>query len=390
MQAPASDPDEPETYDLGFVPQRFGLNNTGNICHLNSLLQGIVGCSAVVRAAVANREYLGKTATGRAFHDFVWEAVPTSRRAESGPFVAGVALENRSAGVLRALVADLRERRPHFRYGPCQESASEGLVLLLDMIDDPHPKPIGVDVDEKTGTETLVYEENPIARLFYHRYQAVVYCKNCKKSVSEELDVAVQFNLFHFDGLKKKPRTPAEFGEMLRSQVSPLEDFRCEQCGEKAGGFRHYLLKMIPEVLVTLFNLYHDGRARVSRYAPTRVPFPGLGGTQLIYRQVAQIEQFGSRAGGHYIARGLRADGGVYQLDDSSASLSAFGPTPNVYMVFYHCAWMIPEAAPPPPPPAVAAAAPAAAAEPVVAASAEDAAIATVHMAGGEAQQGPA
>lgn len=338
-----SNHDEPETYDPSYVPQRFGLNNTGVICHLNSLLQGIIGCSAVVRAALSNRDYLGKTATGRAFYNFVYAAVPAARPADSAPFVGSVALENCSAEVLRALVADLRARRPHFRYGPSQESASEGLVLLLDMMDDPNPEPVGVEVDKKTGTETVVYEENPIARLFYHRYQAVVYCKNCQKSVSEELDVAVQFNLFHYDGLKKKPRTPAEFGEMLRSQVSFLEDYRCSQCDEKAGGFRHYILRMIPEVLVTLFNLYHDRRARVSRYAPTRVPFPGIGGTQLIYRQVAQVEQSGSRAGGHYIARGLRADGEVYQLDDSSAAQSAFGPTPNVYMVFYHCE-RIPEA----------------------------------------------
>lgn len=375
-------PDEPETYDPGFVPQRFGLNNTGVICHLNSLLQGIVGCSAVVRAAAANRDYLGKTATGRAFYDFIWEAVPASRLAGSGPFTAGVALENRSPGVLHALVADLRARRPHFRYGPSQESASEGLVLLLDMIDDPSPEPVGVGVDEKTGAETLVYEENPIARLFYHRYQAVVYCKDCKKSVSEEPDVAVQFNLFHFDGLKKKPRTPAEFGEMLRSQVSFLEDYRCEECGKKAGGFRHYLLRMVPEVLVTLFNLYRDRRAQTIRYVPTRIPFPGLRGTQLIYRQVAQVEHFGSCAGGHYIARGLRADGQVYRLDDSSAVLSVFGPSPDVYMVFYHSERIL--GAAPPPLAALAAAAPPAAAA-GLGASAEVAAGAPVPAPGGEA-----
>ena len=333
----ATTTDEPETYDPGYVPQRFGLNNTGVICHLNSLLQGLVGCSAVVRATLANRDYLAKTATGRAFHDFIHTAVPAARLPGSAPFEGGAALENCSAAVLRALTTDLRSRRPHFRYGPSQESASEGLVLLLDMMDDPNPEPLGVEVDEKTGAEKVIYEENPVARLFYHRYQAIVYCKNCKVSVSEELDVAVQFNLFHYDGLRKKPRTPAEFGEMLRSQVSFLEDYRCDKCGEKAGGFRHYLLRMIPEVLVTVFNLYQDRRGRVTRYAPSRVPFPGIGGSQLIYRQVAQVEQFGTRAGGHYIARGLRADGKVYQLDDASANQSAFGPTPNVYMVFYHC-----------------------------------------------------
>jgi len=187
--------------------------------------------------------------------------------------------------------------------------------------------------DPTTGTS----EENLIARLFYHRYQATVYCQNCKQSVSEELDVAVQFNLFHYDDLKIKPHTPATFGEMLRSQVSFLEDYRCEKCGVVAGGYRHYLLRMIPEVIVAVFNLYQDNQMRVIRYAPIRIPFPGINGSQLIYRQVARVEQQGTTRGGHYTARGLRADGAVYHFDDLAVSHSSFAPSPNVYMTFYHC-----------------------------------------------------
>jgi hypothetical protein len=329
--------DEPETYDLRYVPQRFGLNNTGVICHLNALLQALVSCPAVVRATLEGRDYLAKTATGMAFHDFIAAAVPDARLPGRVPFEGTTTLENSSAAVLRALTADLRARRPHCLYGPKQESASEGLVLLLDMLDDPDPCPLGIDVDEKTGAEKVVYEENPVARLFYHRCQAVVYCGACKVPVSDVTDIAVQFNLFHYDSLRKKPQTPAEFGEILRSRVDFLEGFRCDKCGKKAGSYRHYNLRMIPEVLVAVFNLYEDRRGRAARYAPSRVPFPGVGGTQLIYRQVAQVEHSGTRAGGHYIARGLRADGEAYHLNDTAATLSALGPTPNVYMVFYHC-----------------------------------------------------
>lgn len=332
-------PVEPEVYDPAFVPARGeGLHNTGVICHANGLLQGLISCSAVVQAVLGNRDYLSRTPTGRAFYDFVYTAVEAARPAGSAPFSAGpLAYAQCSAMVLAALVSDLRARRPQTRYGPNQESASEGLVLLLDMMDDPDPAPVGVEVDEKTGAETVVYEENPISRLFYHRYEARVFCKKCETCVSEELDLSVQFNLFQYDTLQKQPRTPAEFGEMLLSHVSSLEGYRCEKCGERAGGLRHYRLRMIPEVLVCVFNLYDDQRARAARYFPTRVPFPGLGGAQMIYRQVAQVEQFGSRAGGHYTARGLRGDGQVCQFNDTSVSPSTFAPTPNVYMVIYHC-----------------------------------------------------
>lgn len=330
--------DEPETYNPALVPPgALGFHNTGVICHKNGLLQALVSCSAVVRAAFGHRGYLARTATGRAFYDFVHAAVPAGRPPGAEPFGPPVEYERHSAAVLRALVEDLRARRPTTRYGPSQESASEGLVLLLDMIDDPNPAPVGTELDAETGREVVVYEENPIARLFYHRYEARIYCKGCEAAVSEKLDVAVQFNLFQYDFLGRKPKTPAEFGEMLRSQVSSLEDYRCEKCGEKAGGLRHYRLRMVPEVLVCVFNLYDDSVVRVSRFFPTRVPFPGIKGSQMIFRQVAQVEQTGSRAGGHYTARALRGDGRVYHFDDTAASPSAFGPTPNVYLVFYHC-----------------------------------------------------
>lgn len=326
--------DDLEAYDATIVPGSFGLSNTGAICHLNSLLQALVGCSAVVRTAMANRDYLSRTRTGGAFYDFIYTAVPKARLSDSTLFGPPRPVESCSAAVLQAMVLDLRRRRPNFLYGPSQESASEGLVLLLDMIDDPEPRPVGT-ADNNDGEGDVVLEENPIARLFYHRYEARVFCKKCEGCVSQMMDVAVQFNLFNYDTLPKKPETPAEFREMLRSQTSYLEDYRCEKCGEQAGGFRHYRLRMIPEVLVCVFNLYNATRR--PRYFPTRIPFPGLDNTQHIFREVAQVEQSGSLAGGHYTARGLRAGGEVHQFNDTSVTPSTFGSTPNVYMVFYHC-----------------------------------------------------
>jgi uncharacterized UBP type Zn finger protein len=313
-----------ESYEAGVIPRPYGLGNTGTICHFNALLQGLASCSAVVRAALSNRRYLSKTATGQALYDHFAATAPEVAASLGGGAGAerfggeGAGLAGSSSVLLQALVRDLRQRRPGFRFGPRQESASEGLVLLLDMLDDP------------------AGEENPIARAFYHRYEAQVYCAACKAGVSREQDVAVQFNLFHYDGLPQPPRTPAAFSEMLLAQLSNLDGYRCESCGDRGGGYRHYCLRMIPEVLVCLFNLYDDRRPRRVRYYPSRLHFPGRGGARLAYRQVAQIEHYGQRSGGHYVARGLRGDGRVYCFNDASVAPSSFGPTPNVYMVFYH------------------------------------------------------
>ena len=328
----------PEAYDQSIVPLKFGLNNTRSICHINSLLQAIVSNSAVVRTTLANRDYLSRTETGKAFHDFIWTAVPGARPQKGKPFAVLRDIESQSAGVLAALVRDLRVRRPKFKYGASQESASEGLVLLLDMIDDPTPRALRDPRTQKPvvlKSGDVAVEENPISRLFFHRYEAVIFCENCKRSVATDLDTSVQFGLFYYSCLKEKPRTPFKFGAMIQSHVSRLEDYTCDKCHKKSEAYRFYRLCMIPEVLVCVFDLYQDRRPRVPHYFPARVPFPGLGGTYL-YRQTAQIEQFGGRSGGHYIARARRANEKVYEFNDHHVSESRFGPSPNVYMVMYH------------------------------------------------------
>lgn len=310
----------PETYDPAFVPQAWGLHNpSGSLCHLNALLQALVSCSAVVRTTLANREYLGGTRTGQAFYDFIYSAVPTVRPPEDTPFY-GESAENSSERLFQALVGDLRVRRPTFCYGLAQESASEGLILLLDMIDDPSR---GV---------------NPIACLFYHRYETFVVCGECQAHGSMRVDSSVQFDLFHHDDeLQQGLCAPTRFGEMLRVHETRLEDYRCEACGKTAGGVLHRRLRQVPEILVCLFNLYTAHRA-ACRGFPTFVILPGLAGTRLVYRQVAQIEHFGGLFAGHYVAHGRRKNGQVYMFNDDAVSLAAFGPSPNVYMVFYHCA----------------------------------------------------
>jgi hypothetical protein len=325
-------------YDNSKVPAPYGQNNTGVICHFNSLLQGLAGCSAFVEAVLANRPYMGRTGTGRALYDYVCAAVPLAAK-KALRFGQEFGVQQSSAIVLSALCVDLRYRRPQVNFGNSQESASEGLVLLLDMLDDPDPKQ--VDTMEAPGDEpgtkkkVPIYEENPVSRLFYHRYEIENFCGTCMKSVSRSEDISVQFNLFYYDTLKRKPTTPASYGDTLRSHVSQLEDYHCEKCKVKGKGYRLYRLVMIGEIVVVVYNQYYT-YTRQARYFPGMFPLPGFNKTQLLYKQVAQVEQYGGRDSGHYMARGLRNDGKVYNFDDTRVSASRFGPSSGVYMVFYH------------------------------------------------------
>ena len=334
-----------DVYDPKYAPAAFGLHNTGVICHFNSLLQALASCTAVVKASLRNKKYLDQTRTGAAFHEYM---VAVAASSEAGPALGLVLpkdLALLSTKILTALVLDLRARRPSIRFGNSQESASEGLVLLLDMLQPPTyvEKNEGSSRNiEDVGFDNSGHRANPIARLFYHRYSTTVYCPACSKpsakdhrqdlfGVSSELDLAVQFNLFHLDAAR--PATAAAFAESIRSQVVKVDDYLCDRCGLK-GAYRRYTLRMLPELMVCLHNLYTPPRH--NRYFPKRLPFSAQGGGQLLYRQVAQVEQTGALHGGHYVARGLRSNGKVFLFNDSRFSAAAFGPGPNVYMVFYH------------------------------------------------------
>jgi hypothetical protein len=329
---------EPYVPGLAVVP--FGLHNTGVICHLNALLQALISCTSFTKAVGKNREFMARTETGRALYDYVMCALTRTSTTKSRPSYLtkcdGVSITGHSARVLDALVHDLRERRPTVRYGPSQESASEGLALLLDML-----IPVGVETEHALARVAAKKENkpmpppmepHPISRLFYHRYEEGVYCAECEAKVSSSTDSGVQFNMFHYD--QRPPATPTEFSEILRDHVVKVSKYRCGRCARLVDGFRHYLLSMIPEILVISFNQYQGKR---TRYAPKRLPFPGIEkGTRLMYRQVAQVMHSGTLGGGHYTAYGLRRGGKVYHFNDSSYSPAQPPSSTSAYLVFYH------------------------------------------------------
>jgi len=324
-----------EAYDPAAAPPAFGLNNTGVICYFNSFLQALAGCTSFTAEVLrAKQSYLCRTATGAAVADFVAAYTAVPQRAD---------LATRSAAVLHALVADLAVRRPAVAFGAGQESASEALVHLLDMMEPPDTA------------------DSPITRLFRHRFRCEVHCRGCKKVVSSEKDHAVHFTLFEMDGLKTPPTTVESFSRAVRRQVSRTEDYRCPSCpcaacGTAAAGegaacaacgvprrpaaaIREYNLTMIPEIVFCMFNLYVGyGGARRARFFPPRLEFPGRGDDILFYELVGQIEHSGSLSGGHYWARGRRAGGAVHVLNDGAVSPGAFIPTVNTYVVVYHYA----------------------------------------------------
>ena len=368
-----------DAYDKRLAPKAFGLNNTGVICYFNSFLQTLASCTSFARGVMLNADYLRRTSTGTAVVDFV-SAYATC--APDGSVVARESLasgiEFLSAAVLRALVSDLAARRPHVRFGGGQESASEALLHLLDMMEPPrraatadpenerNPTPVtsanasdAMPAAIPTAGPALAVDstESPITNLFIHRFRCDVHCRKCKAVVSTTTDYAVNFNLFHFDQLRTQPTDVAEFSKAVRLQASTTEGYCCPACpcticgatpiegrcpvcnvaAPTATALRLYSLTMIPEIVFCTFNLYVGyGGIRRARYFPERLEFPARDGGLLIFRLVGQVEHAGSLSGGHYWARALRANEQVCLLNDSGVSPAEFAPTSNTYIVAYH------------------------------------------------------
>ena len=252
----------------------FGLNNTGSICYFNSLLQVLAGCTSLY-----NIIYEDKNNTEKVFHKFIDQL----KNNKVNPFI--------SSELIQALNKDV----PTFGNG--QESASEAFVLLINTI------------NNKKLTETFMY-----------RFRNNMQCLTCGHTTSEKKDHSIVFNIFHTDSLCVK--------NMLY-MYEKLNDYKCDVCNNTEV-IRISKLTMLPEIIFASFNIYYNKKEhsfdKILHFEKSKLQYMAIG----------QIEHFGSLSGGHYTSRSIRQDK-TYLFNDSSYYESKLGPTPNTYIVVYHC-----------------------------------------------------
>lgn len=290
-------------YDSEYVPDPFGLQNTGVICWCNSILQVLLSCSALNKTILDCEAELEENEFAREYIRLLKAIVPNSPDADP---IDPAKFSAASINVLTGFVKQLKIKGLTFRIGSSQECADEAFTLFIDMFD--HPK---------------------ISKLFSNVYELTIKCKSCSKTVSQIRDQSFKINLFS----EKKLQTQEQFCTFIRIHPSELEYYKCEHCNTvMTNSYRLERLKMLREIVVITFNKYHS---KVDRWFPGDLEFMAKNGGSLKYKLIGQIEHGGTMHGGHYYANALR--GGKWKrFNDSYVGDAEPGPTPQTYMVVYH------------------------------------------------------
>jgi ubiquitin C-terminal hydrolase len=293
-------------YDKDKLLEPFGLINTGVICYMNSLLQALLSCTAFNRIVLENEEYMHKTKIGTVLFEFIICA--TENPKDTGIF---------SQKIVSTLVDELKVRHPNIIYGRGQECASEGLSLLLELLNGP----------EIQLTDDTMF--NPISKLFYAKYKKIVSCEKCNHKI-ESMEYRNQHIIHKYDNLAK---------DIIMS-ITMLSGYKCDKCSESECCKEIVSITRIPEILVITdavilaCRLFHQ--PTIINPTPPGFVFNGIDGP-IKYYKIAQVEQSGSLNSGHYISKGIRKGLKPYLFNDQSVGeIDRLSPTPNTFLTFYH------------------------------------------------------
>lgn len=297
-------------YDPQFVPAPHGFYNTGAICYWNALIQSLVSLPTFNRVLLAKEADLQKNSVATALISYIKSALESDT---TDVTINTNKFAKESSAILTAVIQQLRRARKHLdlQFGNRQESASEGYVLLIEIL-----------------------KSLDIERVFNNRYQLGSWCPHCNKEIMITRDRSFQINLFY----KEKPTTQESFTQLIHRHGATHEGYKCEGCGNTINsGVRFHVLKMLREVAVVVFNKY---MSKDMRWYPEYMEFPSTYGKPLRYKLISIIEHSGGLTGGHYWCRAYRPttanDGKYYKFNDMSVTESNCDPDPSTYMLFYH------------------------------------------------------
>lgn len=291
-------------FDIDSTAPIVGRSNPNILCFFNSLRAALESCSSFNEVLETHHEHIP------IFGKLYLKCIENNHQ-NSG-------IEDGGA-LAKIFVRILKQKGVEF--GNQQEDASEGIDWFFHCLED--------------------YKE--VIKLFQFRYTREFYCGVCKQLSLTMNHCERQHKIFNMEEPTKSRDDGTHYAKFmynLRGGINRYDkDYECTKCHEKKGGYTSDTLKLLPEVIIIQLGQFN----RKSRlYFPFNFRFQKKGiDDYLYYKLVAQIEHFGTRSGGHYVARVLRKNPEtdkpqVYHVNDDRVHRASFERTENTYILFYH------------------------------------------------------
>jgi ubiquitin C-terminal hydrolase len=290
-------------YNDDFIPDVMGLQNTGVICYLNSMMQVFFSCSALNQYMFENKQkFLEAAHKGQPLglmyiklleeNGIMWNGQNVTRVKDQ----AFTVRQGTVVPILREIIASRRRNNSssnllHHQ----QECYHEGLTYFI---------------------EALSEIDSAIEDLFSIRYKMNVHCKVCKKSKEGPQEKPnFYFALFEEDPiLQGCLDSKVRIEDYIKRHVHIPEDYKCENCNavnavitDESGTKtinpniqQIYRLARISSIIILIFNKYDEKKMK---YFPNALDFTSKEGSHLHYELISQVEHYGTMRGGHYLTK---------------------------------------------------------------------------------------
>jgi len=294
-------------YNNDLIPNPVGLNNFGNTCYLNSLLQCLLSCSSFNSIFINqnNNNHNNNSQNNSQNNNELFISYKN--------FLQQILNNNYSSSlsyhVYRNLILGANKRKDTVKFmSENQQDAQEGFLLLIDILNN-----------------------KALERLFNYRNHIKMKCNLCNNWC---LDKYEENLIMIINPEYETDKNIKNINEFLISHVDEIdENHRCDICKKKSSKTKITNLVMIPEILCISVNKYIR---KYNTKLPNQLEFLYKSkNKKLIYMLVAQSEHYGSMGGGHYNAIVLRKNQ-AYLCDDMCVNTTVMGTTLNTYICFYH------------------------------------------------------